>query len=259
MSVYCSQQGQGENLVLLHGWGMNSAVWKGLLPYLQENYCVYSIDLPGHGSSEIVHEVCDDEILDAWLDALQVELPEYFYVCGWSLGGMLALALRQRWPEQVLGVVLLASSPRFMRDDVWPGVALNDLLLFAQHLEDNVKTALREFIKLQFLNVKNSRAAMHAVMQDIQQQGEVSREGMQQGLFLLQEMDFRMDFSQQTCAVLLGEQDRLVSSALGPAMQTLNANCHIELWPNSGHAPHLIQPELVAQFIHYHLAGEVEI
>lgn len=253
MSLFCSAQGQGENLVLLHGWGMNSAVWEGLLPYLQAHYCVHIVDLPGHGRSEVLADALGDDLLNAWLEALSNTLPERFYLCGWSLGGMLALALQQRWPARVQGVVMLAASPRFVQTQAWPGLSLDALLSFAQDLQADVQVALRQFIGLQFLGVKNSRATVRRILEELQQQGQASPAGLLQGLLLLQNMDLREGFSAYSCAVLLGGRDKLVPAALGPAMRALNADARVEVWPSSGHATHFVQPEQVAEFILCHL------
>lgn len=250
MALFCSVQGQGENLVLLHGWGMNSAVWEGVLPYLQAHYRVHCIDLPGHGASGDV-----EAGLDAWLNALEAVLPEQFYLCGWSLGGMLALALQQRWPERVQGLVMIGASPRFLAGDDWPAQSPEDLQAFAQRLQSDVKTTLKQFVGLQFLGVKDSRAAVRTVLAGLQEQGAVNEAGLQQGLSLLQSLDLREAFAEQACAVLLGKQDRLVPAALAPVMRDLNPDAAIEVWSDCGHAPHLAQPRAVAGFIHQHLAG----
>ncbi len=62
--------GEGENIVLLHGWGANKYTWNDLYSHLTKNYKVYRFDLPGFGESpepekslsiteltEIFHEV----------------------------------------------------------------------------------------------------------------------------------------------------------------------------------------------------------
>ena len=43
--------GQGPDLVLLHGWGMNADVWDELAPELARQFRVHCVDAPGHGLS----------------------------------------------------------------------------------------------------------------------------------------------------------------------------------------------------------------
>lgn len=248
MSLYCSVQGEGENLVLLHGWGMNSAVWQGLLPHVQGRYRTHCIDLPGHGASG------DAEAgLAAWLNALDAVLPEQFYLCGWSLGGMLALALQQRWPQRVQGVAMLAASPRFLASEGWSALPASQLEVFAQGLKQDAESTLRQFIALQFLGTADSRAVQRELWRALQEQGLASQRGLQQGLQLLQRLDLRDNYAGMTCATLLGGRDKLVPPALQLSMQALAPRSCVELWADSGHAPHLTQPAEVAQFIFRHL------
>ena len=52
--LFISRSGQGPALVLLHGWGMNGAIFNPLLEYLNDDFEVLCVDLPGHGKSELV-------------------------------------------------------------------------------------------------------------------------------------------------------------------------------------------------------------
>ena len=47
--------GQGPDLVLLHGWGMNGAVWQQTVESLQPYFRVHVVDLPGYGHSAESH------------------------------------------------------------------------------------------------------------------------------------------------------------------------------------------------------------
>ncbi|MEI6690106.1 MAG: alpha/beta fold hydrolase [Thermoleophilia bacterium] len=40
-------------LVLVHGLGSAGTIWKSLIPALEKDFTVYSIDLPGHGEARL--------------------------------------------------------------------------------------------------------------------------------------------------------------------------------------------------------------
>ena len=42
---------------------------------------------------------------------------------GWSMGASVALSLAARHPERISGLVLLAATPRMMRDEGWAGMS----------------------------------------------------------------------------------------------------------------------------------------
>ena len=84
--VNCKIIGQGPALVLLHGWGVNSAVWQPVTEQLSEHFCLYIVDLPGFGDSEPLEHYSLQSICT---EVLKV-VPESAIWCGWSLGGLIA-------------------------------------------------------------------------------------------------------------------------------------------------------------------------
>ena len=46
MSVRVHVEGSGPALVLLHGWGMNAAVWRDLSATLAPDFCVHAVEMP---------------------------------------------------------------------------------------------------------------------------------------------------------------------------------------------------------------------
>jgi pimeloyl-[acyl-carrier protein] methyl ester esterase len=89
MTVFVDVVGRGPNLTLLHGWGLNGAVWNGLRDPLARDFTLHIIDLPGHGRSH----GAPVSSLDAMVDAIVHAMPQQSHLLGWSLGGHAALAL----------------------------------------------------------------------------------------------------------------------------------------------------------------------
>ena len=102
-----------ENLVLLHGFSGTRRAWDGVIERLDpERYLPLALDLPGHGEAvdaerPITFEGCAEAVL--------AEAPERFALCGYSMGGRVALALTLAHPALVRSLVLVstfASPPR---------------------------------------------------------------------------------------------------------------------------------------------------
>lgn len=104
---------QGERcIVLLHGYLESLLVWEEFVPLLYKQERVVTLDLPGHGISEVKGEVHTMEYLadtvKAALDALKIERCT---LVGHSMGGYVALAFCERYPERLERLVLLSSTP----------------------------------------------------------------------------------------------------------------------------------------------------
>jgi len=51
------EEGEGEPIIVLHGWGANINTVLSLVNILKDRYRVYAMDLPGFGESQEPKEV----------------------------------------------------------------------------------------------------------------------------------------------------------------------------------------------------------
>jgi pimeloyl-ACP methyl ester carboxylesterase len=104
-------QGKGEAIVLLHGFLENSNIWESLLPVLSKTHQVIAIDLLGHGETERIGYIHSMETMAASvncvLEKLQVETAGFI---GHSMGGYVALAFAELFPQKINQLVLLNST-----------------------------------------------------------------------------------------------------------------------------------------------------
>lgn len=108
----CDSQKGDRCIVLLHGYLESLLVWEPFVPLLYKHVRVVTLDLPGHGISEVKGEVHTMEYLadtvKAMLDKLGIERCT---LVGHSMGGYVALAFCEKYPERLDGLVLLSSTP----------------------------------------------------------------------------------------------------------------------------------------------------
>lgn len=102
--------GQGEPLLLLHGFGGNKDHWTMIAPHLTPHFHVYAPDLPGFGDATRDTGAAYD--LDAQLARIAAFAErlglERFHLAGNSMGGYLAAHFAARHPERVSSLWLLA-------------------------------------------------------------------------------------------------------------------------------------------------------
>lgn len=98
-----------ETVVMLHGFGGTRHAWDGVSTRLDpERYLPLALDLPGHGqASSQPSPITFRSSVEAVLEAS----PERFALCGYSLGGRVALHVALAAPQRVSRLVLVSCSP----------------------------------------------------------------------------------------------------------------------------------------------------
>jgi pimeloyl-ACP methyl ester carboxylesterase len=111
--IFYSDTGKGKAIVLLHGFLENQAMWQDLVPELRQKHRIITIDLLGHGKTEClgyVHSMEDNaEAVQAVLYKLRIRKAVFI---GHSMGGYVALAFCELYPENVRGLVLMNSTSK---------------------------------------------------------------------------------------------------------------------------------------------------
>ncbi len=97
-----------ENLVLLHGFSGTRRAWDGVIERLDpERYLPLALDLPGHGEAA---DAPRPITFAGCVAAVLAQAPERFTLCGYSMGGRVALHVALAAPERVERLVLVSST-----------------------------------------------------------------------------------------------------------------------------------------------------
>jgi pimeloyl-ACP methyl ester carboxylesterase len=108
-----TDQGKGNAVILLHGFLENSTMWNYLAPVLAKKNRVICIDLLGHGQTNClgyIHSM--EDMADAVHQVIsELKIRKAVFV-GHSMGGYVALAVAELYPEFMKGLVLLNSTSR---------------------------------------------------------------------------------------------------------------------------------------------------
>lgn len=241
-------------LVLLHGWALSAAVWDDLIPLLSPDREIHALDLPGHGRR--VDDGRPGTLAEAAGD-LAARLPQGCDLVGWSLGGLIALAAAAQYPEKIRRLVLVAASPRFLRDSGWPhAVSPEALEGMRGGIERDHRTTLARFLALQFHGVRESADSLRCLRTRLAAQPP-SAQALEDGLDILARTDLREDFARLPLpvAVILGGLDTFAPKGVAEDLRALRPDARIEVIPHSGHAPFLSHPDEFLQALERALHG----
>ncbi|MHA3914404.1 alpha/beta fold hydrolase [Halovulum sp. GXIMD14793] len=104
-----ADQNAPQTIVFLHGAGVDRTLWEPQISAFSPDFQVIAPDLPGHGVVPAVTSV--EAMAEAVHQTLVAADAKRYALVGLSLGGMVALEMVRRWPEEVSHLVLMESVP----------------------------------------------------------------------------------------------------------------------------------------------------
>ncbi len=113
-TINYKKEGEGQPVVLLHGFGEDSTIWNHQFNFLKQHCLVIVPDLPGSGRSQMLKIKEDNIVMEDYATAvhalLQHENIETCILLGHSMGGYITLAFAEKYPERLAGWGLVHST-----------------------------------------------------------------------------------------------------------------------------------------------------
>ncbi len=117
-NIFYLKKGSGQAIILLHGFSEDHSTWNDLVSLFEKNkllnkYCLYCIDIIGHGKSDKPHELKFyemDFIVDSihgLLNELSIKNP---IMLGYSFGGRIAMHYTLKYLTELRALVLESAS-----------------------------------------------------------------------------------------------------------------------------------------------------
>ncbi|SEO36164.1 pimeloyl-ACP methyl ester esterase BioH [Nitrosovibrio sp. Nv6] len=261
MSLHVESIGAGPDLVLLHGWAMHSGIWRDVRDDLAQHFRLHLVDLPGHGfssgfSPKLVPACIPGSpggALKHIVEMVAVFLPANCIVCGWSLGGQIAIELALREPVRVKEIALISTTPCFVKckdphkssqhDWDW-GMDAATLQLFAQNLKRDYRTTMKRFLTLQVSGASDIRV-LAQLRKNLLERGDPDEAALEAGLQVLLSSDLREKIKNINQPVLIfhGENDAITHPDAARWMHQQLRNSELIMLPDCGHVPFLSYPD----------------
>lgn len=258
VSLYVESLGEGPDLVLLHGWAMHSGMWGSIRHSLAQHFRLHLIDLPGHGFSRGASPYKTGEktgVSEDMIERVVEVLPSGCVICGWSLGGQLAIELALREPARVKKIILTSTTPSFVKREDWQwGMEELTLKAFAENLKRDFGTTMKRFLTLQVSGGGDAGKVLPEMRRLLFERSAPEPEALEAGLQIVLANDLRGKLRNivQPALLIHGEHDVIAHPEAAGWMKLQFQDVELAMLPNCSHVPFLSYPDkFVANIVRF--------
>lgn len=243
--------GKGDPLILIHGWGMSSKIFINIAEKLTKKNKVYLIDLPGMGKSQIIKPYEMTKIIDEinLIDNRKIS------ILGWSLGGQIAIAFENKYPDRVKKLILVSTTPCFLNNDNWrAGIEKSIFEDFAKGVLNDWRSSMRRFFNLQLLGSDDRKIILTDLENNFLNTNDPSIQALIGGLNILMNNDLREIIKKISVPVLIisGAKDKLIPPQAAEFMLNNIKHSILRLIDGAAHIPFMShQDQFVEQILEF--------
>jgi pimeloyl-ACP methyl ester carboxylesterase len=243
-----SDSGSGEVIILLHGYLESSEVWNGFAEKLRSEFRVISVDLPGCGLSDIYGDVHSMEFMARAVRELIKSLGiKKIFLTGHSLGGYVALAFLEFFPDNLSGYCLFHSQP-------FPDTpaALEKRRREIEIVKMGKKNLMYPDNVIRMFAPTNLETFSDALQRSKDIASRISGEGIiavLNGMMIRPSRLSLMEEGKVPCLWILGSMDNYIPCEFIQTMVSLPANARVVVLKNSGHLGFIEEEKLAVKVV----------
>lgn len=242
----CDSQEGERCVVLLHGYLESMYVWEDFVPLLYKSVRVVTLDIPGHGISKVEGECHSMEFLADTLKGMLDELGiERCTLVGHSMGGYVALAFCEKYPERLDGVVLLSSTPNADSDEKRANREREITLVKSGKKDLLANTAPQAGF------AADNRRAMQSYIEDLTEMIYLADDegvvALLNGMIGRKDQNDMLRKSAVRQLFILGKKDEYIVPAVADAMVEAHPQAKVVWLENSGHMGFIEEPAKCAE------------
>jgi 3-oxoadipate enol-lactonase len=254
ISIAYRDQGSGPAILFIHGHPFNQSMWNPQIAALTWKYRVITYDIRGYGASEIpTAEATTLETMASDINALldHLSIPKVV-IAGLSMGGQIAMAFAEQYPQRLSGLILAATLPqadteeaiktrrataeRFLQQgSVLPGGEMIPKLIAPASLKRDPEIAVKVFTMIAHTLPAGAAAALR---------GRALRKDYTESLTLIA----------VPTLIIVGTEDSYIPLETAKQMYESIPNSHIEIFEGIGHLPNLEATDRFNAVLHKFLA-----
>lgn len=255
VSYSYTESGQGQTVLLFHGFTGSKETWVNLIKNLEQNFHVIAIDLLGHGEtdspdSEVRYQM--EHAAKDIHDFLEKKQIDSVHLLGYSMGGRLALYFALTYPSKIQSLILESCTAGLVTQDERLARIKQDEHLAFMILNEGIEAFVNywENIPL-FSSQKNLTSdSKEMIKQGRLNQSPIGLSNSLKGMGTGVQPSLWDELNQLNKPTLLvcGEFDEKFCLIMGKMNEKLK-NSEIIKIPRAGHAIHVEQSEIFATIV----------
>jgi len=239
---YYEVSGSGETIVMIHGLGGCGRFWEGQREFLDRDFQVLTLDLPGHGKSGWMPLNLREMAMDIRqiLSSMGVS---HFSLLASSMGGLVALELYRMAPEEIMRTCLVGAIPKFARGPEYPaGLDIDKIRTLSHQFDGNDALILDIFFRSLFTMKERQDGRFQWVKQLRQKEALPRREALKHFLDILEKTDLRDRISRIICPLqfITGTEDYICPRPVMDWIAEHTHNARFDFMEGYGHLPFLV-------------------
>jgi 2-succinyl-6-hydroxy-2,4-cyclohexadiene-1-carboxylate synthase len=255
VSYSYTDTGEGQTILLLHGFTGSKETWSNVISKLKQNFRVIAIDLLGHGETEsplqderYVMEAAAKDI-KAFMDQMQID---WVHLLGYSMGGRLALYFALTYQDEISSLILESCTAGLVTEQEKIARIRQDHNLSTMILENGTETFVDYWENIQLFS---SQKKLPKVIQENIRQRRLNQspvglsnslKGM--GTGVQPSLWDRLWTFKRSALLVCGEYDEKFCLIMGKMNEKLKNSELIKI-PCAGHAIHVEQSEIFATIV----------
>jgi pimeloyl-ACP methyl ester carboxylesterase len=239
--LHYTQAGEGNVIVLLHGFCESNTCFSEQVFFLSKNYRIITPDLPGFGKSDVIQGASISQWADEIKKVLDKEQVSQCLMMGHSMGGYVTLAFAKKYASRLKGIGLLNSTA--LADSEERKEKREQTIGFIQ--SNGVSAYVRSFIPPLFHTEFKDNKIIESI---IQEASEFSAEGIVAALQAMKQRDESTKMLEQISLPVLflaGKYDSLIPYPSNIEQAVMCKKAEICLTQHSAHMSMLEEPSVV--------------
>ena len=235
-----TEKGQGTPLILIHAFPTDQRLWAPQQETLQSYFRVITLDLWGFGQSSTVdgNAVTMDDYADELKQLLDQLHIQKAIIGGESMGGYIALAFLEKYPNRIQGLILsdtqsIADSPETKEKRETSAV---------QVLKEGTSQLIQNFLP-KALSSEATDETQKFLQTILEVQTPTAVASALRGMALRHDTSHILENTALPILIITGEQDALISPEQSKNMQTLAKNSKLVVISHAGHLSNLEKPK----------------